>query len=145
MSGDDANRRGRRPKLPGDAWLGLERRGADDDASPPSASDERLDAQLAQAGLDPKAIRAHGQAMGRKLERRLADGDARGRAPRTQVNRPLVWLALAIVVVALVLGTRSMLRGRAPEAIRADDGGLPRGVSAAGTTRSVDAAIEAAP
>jgi hypothetical protein len=91
---------------PHDAWDALERMALDDEAERVgSLSDDALDRELASRGLDPKALRARGEALAAKL---AATAPARPVTLRpkkggTRTRLPVLLAAAAIAAAAIVV------------------------------------------
>jgi hypothetical protein len=97
---------------PHDAWDALERMTLDDEAERVGAlSDDALDRDLASKGLDPKALRARGEALAAKLAataparpvavRRPSALGAKDTLPRARL--PVLLAAAAIAAAATVV------------------------------------------
>ena len=122
---------GSKKRTPAEAWDALKNMAdeiADDEEIERvlALSDEDLDKELADAGLDPEKVRARGQALGEQLARAGASAPAPALAPapapapgaavvplrprRRATLRVLTALAATLCVLALVVGVLPRMR-----------------------------------
>jgi hypothetical protein len=110
-----------RKRTPDEAWETIQRMALDDEAKRvESLSAEALDDELAKQGMDPKALRARGAALGAQLAKVAPASESHGVAgsftrlpakPRPSARaRSIPWLAAA-AAAAVVLAVVSKNRG----------------------------------
>jgi hypothetical protein len=104
-----------------EAWDALATMGADDEVDRVlGLSDAQLDAELKEAGADPAAVRARGEALGRELDVKRAETkralggtgrDAPAKAERAPSRMRRRWVAWGVPAVAAAAATTALVLG----------------------------------